>query len=221
MGSPSGSARVSGWPSTRAAVSAARGPDDLVARAAGRRRGVLLTAATSPAATRTSSAAAAAAAAARGASDAPPRRGLATARHGGVGRPPTRRADLIILRFRRLRAAGVMLRGLDLVQRALLLRRVEHAPAQRQGAPHRAVHRLGHQGRRHVVRRRGRDQVGGGRWRARPRATRSTPTSRRACSSSASRRSSSSRPSTRPSRPATRGSTARTRSSRRWPLEAG
>ena len=101
----------------------------------------------------------------RGASGAPPRRGLATARHGGVGRPPTRRADLIILRFLPRRAAGVMLRGPDLVQRVLLLRRVEHAPAQRQGAPRRAVRRLGHQDRRHVVRGRGRDQAGGGRWR--------------------------------------------------------
>ena len=59
--------------------------------------------------------------------------------------------------------AGVRLRGPDLVQRALLLRRVEHAPARRQGAPHRAVHRLGHQGRRHVVRGRGRNHAGGGR----------------------------------------------------------
>ena len=61
--------------------------------------------------------------------------------------------------------AGVRLRGLELGRRALLVRRVEHAPARRHGAPHRAVHRLGHQGRRHVVRRRGRDQAGGGRWR--------------------------------------------------------
>ena len=58
--------------------------------------------------------------------------------------------------------AGVRLRGLELGRRALLVRRVEHAPARRQGAPP-AVHRLGHQGRRHVVRGRGRDHAGGGR----------------------------------------------------------
>ena len=88
-------ARVAVRRLARAAVSAARGPGDLVVRPAGRRRGVLRTAATSPAATRTSSAAAAAAArrvgrsaASRPGDRAPRRCGAATDAPCGFDYPP-------------------------------------------------------------------------------------------------------------------------------------